>query len=198
MKVDVNPYRKLEASISPREFEIYCKDVLNSYAQKEGLHDYKIEHDKKIKAHDGKYQIDILVTYTAFGVSNTILVECKKLSRSVERAEIEVLNSKLQSLAAQKGIVISTTGFQSGATSYAKEHGIALWQICDNVVKHICNSISDELIDHHKKLMKVEQYLPKYFVMTWDCDSDYPHEQIYPTNEMFLEALEKARRNGDV
>lgn len=40
--------------LTPTEFEKYCYNFLNGYAQKEGLQDFKITHNKKIKASDGK------------------------------------------------------------------------------------------------------------------------------------------------
>ena len=45
--------------LTPIEFEKYCYDFLNGYAQKEGLQDFKITHNTKLKASDGKYQIDV-------------------------------------------------------------------------------------------------------------------------------------------
>lgn len=41
----------------------------------------------------------------------------------------------------------------------------------------------------------VEQYLPKHFMMEWDCEADYPYTQIYPTEEMLKNARERAREN---
>ena len=38
---------------------------------------------------------------------------------------------KIRATGAQKGILISTSGFQSGAIKYASEHGIALIQITE-------------------------------------------------------------------
>lgn len=43
--------------------------------------------------------------------------------------------------------------------------------------------------------MEVERYLPKYFVMEWDCEEDYPYDQIYPTPQMYQNARAKASEN---
>ena len=42
--------------LTPTEFERYCYDFLNGYAQNEGLQDFKITHNKKIKVSDGKWE----------------------------------------------------------------------------------------------------------------------------------------------
>ena len=197
MEIDTNPYRSLESNIKPMDFEVFCMETLKAYAEKEKLCDFKIAHNQKISVDDGTYQIDVLAEYTALGAKNTVIVECKKQSRSVEREIVAALDRKLQSIGAQKGILISTTGFQKGAVLYAEKHGIALWQIFDNYIRHVSMSAGNE--ERHFDMMRfqlaTEQYLPKYFVSEWDCSVDFPCTQIYPTKEMLKDAREKAREN---
>ena len=147
MFTDINPYRELDASINPTDFELFCMDVLKAYAEKEHLQNFTIKHNQKIEADDGTYQIDVLAEYTALGSKNIVLIECKKYTRSIERDIVATLHTKLQSLGAQKGIIISTAGYQSGATQYANKHGIALWQIFDNYIKHYSASAGKHISD---------------------------------------------------
>ena len=195
MTTDINPYRSLTANISPTDFEVFCMKTLEAYAAREKLPNFTIKHNQKVETYDGTYQIDVLAEYTALGAKNTVLIECKKQSRSIEREIVATLDGKLRSIGAQKGILISTAGFQGGAVQYAKIHGIALWQICENFIKHISNSINYPSPDIMKYQFLVEQYLPKHFMMEWDCEADYPYTQIYPTEEMLKNARERAREN---
>lgn len=41
---------------------------------------------------------------------------------------------------------------------------------------------------------EVEAFLPKHFMLEWDCVADYPYTQLYPTEEMEQEARNKARK----
>lgn len=196
MEIDINPYRSLEANIKPIDFEVFCMETLKAYAEKEHLCDFKISHNQKMAVDDGTYQIDVLAEYTALGAKNKVIVECKKQSRSVEREIVAALDRKLQSIGAQKGILISTAGFQKGAVLYAEKHGIALWQVCDNFIRHISATADrDEYFERIKFQLLIEQYLPNHFMMEWDCAADYPYTQIYPTDEMYIEARKKAREN---
>lgn len=195
MTTDINPYRSLTANISPTDFEVFCMKTLEAYAEREKLPNFTIKHNQKVETYDGTYQIDVLAEYIALGTKNTVLIECKKQSRSIEREIVATLDGKLRSIGAQKGILISTAGFQGGAVQYAKIHGIALWQICENFIKHISNSINYPSPDIMKYQFLVEQYLPKHFMMEWDCEADYPYTQIYPTEEMLESARERARKN---
>ena len=196
MAIDINPYRSLNANITSEDFEVFCMKTLRAYGERENLSDFTVKHNQKIKAYDGTYQIDVLVEFTALGSKFMVLAECKKKdSRRVERDEASDLYTKVKSIGAHKGILISTTGFQSGTIQFAKMHRLSLWQICDNYIDHVVASGRKDFPDVMKFQLFVEQYLPKYIMMEWDCDADYPYERVYPTKEMYRVAIEKAKEN---
>lgn len=195
MEATINPYRELNANITPADFEIFCMNTLKAFAERERLKDFSITHNKKVKACDGTYQIDVYAEYTALGAKNIVLIECKKKSNAIKREVVEVLHKRLENLGAQKGILISTSGFQSGATEYAAKHGIALWQICDIHIKHICNSVNPSLVDRMCFVVEVEKLLPRHYTLEWDCERDYPFNELYPTQQMQKEAFEKAKND---
>lgn len=91
--------------------------------------------------------------------------------------------------------MISTSGFQSGAVRYAEVHGIALWQICNQYIKHITAFAYKSTVEAMDIQHMMKRYLPRYFVMEWDCSADYPYTQIYPTKEMYTSARNKARED---
>ena len=194
-EVDTSPYRSLPANINPIEFERFCLKTIEAYAKKERLTDFEIKHNQKVEASDSTYQIDVLAEYTALGCRHKIIIECKRYSRSIERKVISELYAKTLSIGAQKCILISTSGFQSDAVKYAKAHGIALWQICDRYIKHMSNAASRTITSATIWQIEVEKYLPKYFMLEWDCVADYPYDEIYPTQEMYQIARDNARDN---
>lgn len=195
MTTDTNPYRDLSADITPENFESFCLETLKACAEEEGLADFDIKHDEKIDAYDGTYQIDVIAEFTALRSKIKVLVECKRFSEQVKRDIAMLLYGKLQSVGANKGILISTAGFQSGAVKYAKMHGLTLWQLCDRTIYHFVAAGRQISPDEMKFRLQVEQYLPKYVMMAWDCDDDYPYDQIYPTKEMYKAAIEKVKEN---
>jgi restriction system protein len=113
-----------------------------------------------------------------------MLVECKRYKRAVERKVISELLSKIQSVGANKGIVISTSGYQSGAVEFAKEHKITLISIIDKEVFFITNSSSKPDPIMQRVQLAYRNKLPKHFGFLWDYDMDFPSEMIYPTSEM--------------
>ncbi len=178
------PFQNIAAEVSSSDFELYCLELLKGYATQENLKDFKIEHNKKISSHDGVYQIDIIASFTAMNVSHQIIVECKRYKRSVERKVVTDLLMKMQSIGVQKGIIISTAGYQSGAVDFAKEHKIALVSIIDREVYFITNSSSlpDPLMI--KVQLAYRNKLPKHFGFLWDYDLKFPSIMIYPSSEM--------------
>ncbi len=118
-------------AITPEDFELLVKGIIDAAAG--GLVDYRSEHLASLSGGDGDYVIDVVASFTALGAQFVVLVECKRQSRDVEREVIQVLHSKLQSLGAQKAMLFSTSGFQSGAIEYAESHGIALVQVATGI-----------------------------------------------------------------
>lgn len=179
--------------LTPTEFEKYCCDILAGYAKKEKLQDFTIIHDTKIKASDGKYQIDVYAEFTAMGVHFKVLCECKKYKNKVNRDKVAVLHRKLESIGAHKGILISTSDFQSGAIEYGKMHGIALIKVENYNFKEVSYSNGQNKYDDNDPFLYAEKQMPPY--VAFDCTSDTNEPvKIYPTREMIKEILIEQNR----
>ena len=176
--------QELVCSISPTEFEEYCMKILNGYAEKENLKDFNIDHNVKLTASDGIYQIDIYAHFVAMGVVFKVLCECKQYKRPVGRDKVSELQSKILSLGANKGILLSTSGFQSGAIQYAKKHGIALIQVYDYKCEYLSHSANlNEKDDEFDPFLYGERKMPPYVAIECTSEDEYP-VKIYPTKKM--------------
>ncbi|OMF10117.1 restriction endonuclease [Paenibacillus sp. FSL H7-0942] len=187
--MEINLYRGFVASISATDFEKYCFEVLKAYAETEELKDFSILHNQKVQTSDGEYQIDIMAEFMALSVSFKVIVECKRYTRPVEREKIVVLADKVRSLGAHKGILISTSGFQSGAVEYAQQHGIALIQIFDKVVMHIQASSYPQV---DPILSEFIERSPDFYAYQWSTNLiDFPDKKIYPSERILLKIREE-------
>jgi len=110
--------------LTPRQFELAVKGIVDAAAN--GLVEYESAHLEQLTASDGEYEIDVTARFQALGADFLVLIECKHHKRKIERQDVQVLQARLQSLGAQKGMIFSTAGFQAGAIQYADQHGIAL------------------------------------------------------------------------
>lgn len=103
---------------------------------------FKAIHNLNIIKVDGNYQIDIYAEFEAFGGAIKVLVECKRYKYSVKRETVQLLFDKLRATGSHKGMIFSTSGFQSGAIKFAKEHGIALIKVLEGKLNYSTKSRS--------------------------------------------------------
>lgn len=115
--------------LTPKEYELEVKKILDATGG--SLTGYTSAHLESIDGSDGDYIFDVTVRFSALGANFLVLVECKHEQRKIERQAVQVLHSKMQAVGAQKGMLFSITGFQSGAIQFADAHGIALVRLAD-------------------------------------------------------------------
>ena len=185
MLVDEGQIERLNlvCSMSPTEFEKYCKEILEGYAEAEQLKDFTITHDVKLICHDGAYQIDLYATCTVLGTEIKVICECKRYKNRVSREKVSALHDKIRSLGAHKGILLSTNGFQSGAIQYAKEHGIALIRVYDNQAEFYSHSNGTNVYNESDPFLWGERLMPPYKAVNCTAQSLYARH-IYPSRTM--------------
>ena len=120
------------AAISPENFEKQVVDWLQNLGIGYKLEKYAVIHRKKLSGSGGDYEFDAVVEFTILcGAQLTILVECKQCSRPIEREVINALDARMRDVEANKAMVFSTSGFQSGAIKYATSKKIALLTVVE-------------------------------------------------------------------
>lgn len=172
------------ADITSLDFEKYCFSILNVLYSPKKLDDYKITHNETYERNDGQHQIDIVIEYSIENAAIKIFVECKKKKNPIEVGMVRDFYQKIQSCGANKGIFISTLGYQKGAILFAKEHGIALYRIMDRCLRNIQNSAFciDEIRMYIAR--REQELLPKYSIHRYDEYGEYLVNEVYPTQEM--------------
>ncbi len=128
-------------AITWEEFEAEVKTVIEGSGS--DLKDFNVESKKELSAADGTFEIDVVADFTAFGAEFKVLIECKRYTEAVKRDVVLAAYGKMQALGAQKCMVFSTSGFQKGAITYAKHHGIALVKLADGKVTYMTKSIDE-------------------------------------------------------
>lgn len=138
---------RVPTDITPEDFE---KLVLSWLQQcnVDASNSIQATHLGVVNGEGGTYKIDVLVTMTLFGGAQvTVLVECKRHKRPVEREDIMVLDGKLRAVGAHKGMFFSTSGFQSGALQYAGDRGIATIAIVNGEWLYETKSLEDRPVN---------------------------------------------------
>jgi len=123
------PCKEAILDMSPTEFEKHSLRILTE--QLRDIEGCIFQHDKIIEVDDGNYQIDGYIEFELMGIKYKTLVECKHYRTSISREKVAVLYDKIRACGANKGVLVSSSNFQSGAIQYASKHGIALIQLTD-------------------------------------------------------------------
>jgi hypothetical protein len=76
-------------------------------------------------------QFDVVIRFKFQFYEYLVLIECKDLTRAVEVKEVDAFVTKSQDAKANKSIMVSSNGFQSGATQVAERHNIELYTLTE-------------------------------------------------------------------
>lgn len=137
--------------------------------------DAQVDHDITVPTRNGNYQLDGRICFQAYRMPFTIIVECKRYGSPVKRDALVVLQDKIQELGAQKGILVTTSSFQSGAVRYAKNHGLTLVQLRQKDGDFEETYVTDFTDDFDAPVEKDGSVIPLRFPqMLTDPPSDVP------------------------
>jgi hypothetical protein len=126
------------ADISPAEFERWVAELYAATASE--VEDLRVTPHEVVIGTDGAYDLDATVRYRLAGMEFLVLVEAKRHRHPIKRELVASLHSKMQSTGAQKGVILATAAFQSGAIEYAKVHGIALIEVTEGRFTYMARS----------------------------------------------------------
>ena len=70
------------------------------------------------------YQIDVYYEFERAGIRHRVIIECKDWKSPVKREVINALESKVRDIPGVIGVIISRSGYQSGAINFSRQKGI--------------------------------------------------------------------------
>ncbi len=89
------------------------------------------EIEKTVEGVRGKHDVDVYVTFKKYGIGCTWIIECKFWNSNVPKEKVAALQSIVSDLGADRGVIISKEGFQSGAIRLAQNSNITLASLDD-------------------------------------------------------------------
>lgn len=84
------------------------------------------EVEKIVQGVRAKHEVDVHVTFHRSGINCTWLVECKLWKSKVSKEKVMALKSIVDDVGADRGIIVSEKGFQSGALDAVRDSNITL------------------------------------------------------------------------
>ena len=115
--------------------------------------------EKKIQGVRGKHKIDVFVTGRVHSLDLRWIIECKHWASNVPKEKVLTLLSIVQDIGADKGILLSEVGFQSGAIRVSRNTNILLTSLAD-LKEEVRESFAETIISSlHWRLTRVRNKL---------------------------------------
>lgn len=86
----------------------------------------EVSRNVVLKGLKGEYQIDVFYQFENAGFIHRVAIECKYHKRPLDRDTIMPFCNKITDIGNVIGVIVSKSGYQSGAKEYAEKHGITL------------------------------------------------------------------------
>ncbi|MDC9003763.1 restriction endonuclease [Mycobacterium marinum] len=106
------------------------------------------ETDVTIEGARGSHKVDVAVRGQRAGVEFLWIVECKHWNRAVPKVVVATLSAIIQDIGADRGIILSRKGFQSGAPTLAQKSNITLTSLDE-----LRTDTEDEYIEYQCALL---------------------------------------------
>lgn len=134
--------------MKPGAYESFVREIMGE------IFGVEVYHQKNYVGRVSKRQIavDLSIKMNIGGADFLVLIECKCYTHSVGVDDVEEFHSKLDDIGAHKGILVTTSGFQSGAIKTAMGRGIALAILTAEAqpgeIKYVVNGPSPDRAHH--------------------------------------------------
>lgn len=111
-------------------YELVTKQIFQQILDQDSVKTVSVLHDVTLQGNKTSHQIDVYWEFEVGGIRYQTVVQAKDWSRSVEQGELLKLRAVLDDLPGQpRGIMVTRTGYQSGAEDYARAAGILLYEL---------------------------------------------------------------------
>lgn len=101
---------------------------------------WNAEIEKDVDGARGTHEVDVFVTFKQHGIDCRWVVECKYWNSSVPKEKVLALQSVVDDIGADKGVLVSKKGFQSGAVKQAQKSNIFLTSL-DELEEYVLEKI---------------------------------------------------------
>lgn len=109
---------------------------------------YSAEIEQRLDGARGRHKVDVFVTFKQNGIESKWVVECKLWNSPVKKSDVITLQGIVADIGADRGILFSETGFQSGGENMTKTSNITL-----------VSSLSDFIATAHAEIDTTRQQI---------------------------------------
>ncbi|QXV57361.1 restriction endonuclease [Amycolatopsis sp. TNS106] len=136
--------------MDPTEYELLTKRLFQLITDRSPGKHVKIEHNVKLRGRSTSHQIDVLWELEAAdGSPRRIVIECRRYAHPLKQKDVFAFDGVVRDLDSPElpttGVMVTTTGYQSGAQSVADTYGV--------VILHLRKPTPDDLENRLTKIV---------------------------------------------
>jgi hypothetical protein len=109
------------------EYELLARAIYQAIHEKEGINTVKVQHNVSLAGRSGvEHQVDVYWEFKQASVTHRVLVECKNYGSNLTLEKARNFFAVVHDVGNCVGIMVTKTGYQSGAAAFCKHYGISL------------------------------------------------------------------------
>lgn len=109
------------------EYELLTQAIYSDILSREGVNTANVQHNVSISGRSGvEHQVDVYWEFKQAGITHRVLIECKNYASNLTLEKARNFFAVTHDIGNCVGIMVTKTGYQSGAAAFCKHYGLAL------------------------------------------------------------------------
>jgi Restriction endonuclease len=109
-------------------YELLIRSIFQEILGQDKAKTIRVKQNTSVQGKLSKHQIDVLWTFSLGGITYTTIVQAKDWHSKIKKEHLSEFHDVLEDIPGQpRGVLVTRSGFQSGAKSLADKHGIKLY-----------------------------------------------------------------------
>ncbi|WP_315384449.1 restriction endonuclease [Microvirgula aerodenitrificans] len=109
------------------EYELLTQAIYRDILAREGVSTANVQHNVSIVGRSGvEHQVDVYWEFKQAGITHRVLIECKNYASNLTLEKARNFFAVVHDIGNCIGIMVTKTGYQSGAATFCKHYGLAL------------------------------------------------------------------------
>jgi hypothetical protein len=111
-------------------YEVLTQQIFQEILEQDSVRNVDVKQNVVLQGKTTSHQIDVYWKFEVGGIQYSAAVQTKDWSVPVNQGELIKFRGVLEDLPGQpRGIVVTRSGYQEGAATYARRHGILLYEL---------------------------------------------------------------------
>jgi len=170
------------------EYEQVTRAIFQALVDQDQARNISVEHDVELTGKFLSHQCEVYWKFERAGIEYSTVVECKDWSKRLEQEKLMAFRSKLEDLNNPKGVIVTRSGYQSGALKYARAHGILLYELFEQPPRPPLVVTEGSFGTMELTFQAASKGAPPRFVSRWTYfEPHYDNNTYYLDEEWFKE-----------